>query len=137
MGRSRRIWCRPSIIFWVRCGVGSSLDPETLEVRSAEALEEAQEEESASHASVTKPSPSPLLPEMKDELVVTNSIRALSPRIVAVHGPTGTGKSTVFPLAVAHWTYKRTSLKPGLTSVHSPEELQHENCAIVSERIEK
>ena len=46
---------------------------------------------------------------------MTNSIRALSPRIVAVHGPTGIGKSTAFPLAVAHWTYKTAKMRPGLT----------------------
>ena len=44
------------------------------------------------------------LPEMKDGQIVRNSIKALSPRIVAVHGPIGAGKSTVFPLAVTHWT---------------------------------
>ena len=39
------------------------------------------------------PPPPEYLPEMKDELIVRNSIKALSPRIVAVHGPMGTGKS--------------------------------------------
>ena len=39
----------------------------------------------------------------------------LSPRIVAVHGPTGTGKSTAFPLAITHWTEHAEGLKPGLT----------------------
>ena len=28
----------------------------------------------------------------------------VNPRIVAVHSPTGTGKSSVFPLAIARWT---------------------------------
>ena len=50
------------------------------------------------------PPPPEYLPEMKDEQIVKNTIKALSPRIVAVHGPTGTGKSTVFPLAIPHWT---------------------------------
>ena len=36
------------------------------------------------------PPPPEYLPEMKDEAIVKNTIRALSPRIVAVHGPTGT-----------------------------------------------
>ena len=56
---------------------------------------------SSSSAGVAVPPPPPLTPGMKDELAVSNSIRVLSPRIVAVLGPTGTGKSTVFPLAVA------------------------------------
>ena len=67
-----------------------------------------------------QPPTSPLLPEMEDELAITNSIRALSPQIVAVHGPTGTGKPTVFPLAVAHWTYKNAVIKPGLTVCAQP-----------------
>ena len=41
---------------------------------------------------------------LEDEQIVKNTIKALSPRIVAVHGPTGTGKFTVFPLAITHWT---------------------------------
>ena len=49
------------------------------------------------------PAPPDYLPEMEDELIVKNTVKALSPRIVAVHGPTGTGKSTVFPLAITHW----------------------------------
>ena len=48
------------------------------------------------------PPPPEYLPEMKDEAIVKNTIQALSPRIVAVHGPTGTGKSTAFPLAITH-----------------------------------
>ena len=39
------------------------------------------------------PPPPEYLPIMKDEQIVRNSSKALSPRIVAVHGPTGTGKS--------------------------------------------
>ena len=39
------------------------------------------------------PPPPEYLPEMKDEQIVKNTIKAISPRIVAVHGPTGTGKS--------------------------------------------
>ena len=37
---------------------------------------------------------------MKDAVIVKHAIQALSPRIIAAHGPTGTGKSTVFPLAI-------------------------------------
>ena len=50
------------------------------------------------------PPPREYLPQMKDAAIVKNTIQALSPRIVAVHGPTGIGKSTVFPLAITHWT---------------------------------
>ena len=57
---------------------------------------------------------------MKDAEIVKNAIRALSPRIVAVHGPTGTGKSTVFPLAIAHWTEKVEGLALGLTLCAQP-----------------
>ena len=55
-----------------------------------------------------------------DEQIVRNSIKALSPRIVAVHGPTGTGKSTVFPLAVTHWTDHAKWLQSGLTICAQP-----------------
>ena len=61
------------------------------------------------------PPPPEYLPEMKDDLIVKNTIQALSPRIVAVHGPTGTGKSTVFPLAITPWTEQAKGLQSGLT----------------------
>ena len=35
------------------------------------------------------PPPPEYPPDMKDTIAITNSIHALSPRIVAVHGPTG------------------------------------------------
>ena len=57
---------------------------------------------------------------MADELIVKNTVKALSPRIVAVHGPTGTGKSTVFPLAIAHWAEQKEGLKSGLTLCAQP-----------------
>ena len=66
------------------------------------------------------PPPPEYLPEMKDEQIVKNSIKALSPRIVAVHGPTGTGKSTVFPLAITHWTMQAKELQSGLTICAQP-----------------
>ena len=69
---------------------------------------------------------------MKDAIAVTGSVRALSPQIVAVHGPTGTGKSTVFPLAVAHWTYTT----PGVKSVRSQDESWLESFAAVCGRVE-
>ena len=66
------------------------------------------------------PPPPEYLPEMKDDLIVKNTIYALSPRIVAVHGPTGTGKSTVFPLAITHWTEQAKGLQSGLTICAQP-----------------
>ena len=80
---------------------------------------------SASSSVRTKPAPGvppppDYLPEMADELIVKNTVKALSPRIVAVHGPTGTGKSTVFPLAIAHWAEQTEGLKPGLTLCAQP-----------------
>ena len=56
---------------------------------------------------------------MKDALIVTRTIQALSPRIVAVHGP-GTGKSTVFPLAITQWTEHVEGLTPGLAVCAQP-----------------
>ena len=56
-----------------------------------------------------------IFPTMKDAAIVKNTIQALSPRVVAVHGPTGTGKSTVFPLAITHSTEHVEGLTPGLT----------------------
>ena len=71
---------------------------------------------------------------MEDELAVTNSIRGLSPQIVAFHGPTGIGKATVFPLAVAHWTYRIAGIKPGLTVCAQPRRiLARELCNRVRE----
>ena len=64
--------------------------------------------------------PPEYLPEMKDEAIVKNTIKALSPRIVAVHGPTGTGKSTVFPLAITHWSEQVEGLQQGLTICAQP-----------------
>ena len=66
------------------------------------------------------PPPPKYLPEMKDALIVKNTIKALSPRIVAVHGPTGTGKYTVFPIAITHWTECAKGLPSGLTICAQP-----------------
>ena len=57
------------------------------------------------------PPPPDYLPEMEDEPIVKNTVEALSPRIVAVHGPTKTGKSTVFPLAITHWAERTEGLR--------------------------
>ena len=66
------------------------------------------------------PPPPEYLPAMKAEQIVKNTIKALSPRIVAVHGPTGTGKFTVFPLAITHWTEYAKGLQSGLTICAQP-----------------
>ena len=66
------------------------------------------------------PPPPEYLPETKDAVIVKNTIQASSPRIVAVHGPTGTGISTVFPLAITHWTEHVEGLTPGLTICAQP-----------------
>ena len=65
------------------------------------------------------PEPTEYLPEMKDAVIVKHTIQALSPRLVAAHGPTGTGKSTVFP-AITHWAEHAKGLKPGLTVCAQP-----------------
>ena len=57
---------------------------------------------------------------MKDAVIVKHTIQALSPRIIAAHGPTGTGKSTVFPLAITHWSEEAEGLTPGLTVCAQP-----------------
>ena len=78
------------------------------------------------------PPPPDYLPEMKDELIVKNTVKALSPRIVAVHGPTGTGKSTVFPLAIAHWAEQTEGLRQGLTLCAQPRRIL---CQQLCERV--
>ena len=42
---------------------------------------------------------------------------------VAVHGPTGTGKSTVFPIAITHWSEQVEGLRTGLTLCAQPRRL--------------
>ena len=70
----------------------------------------------------TTPPPA-YLPEMKEAEIIKNTIYALSPRIVAVHGPTGTGKSTVCPLAITHWAENAQGLKRGLTVCAQPRQI--------------
>ena len=109
------------------CGVGSdlpkdqggTLDPATHNIYGTSAPEEKRVKEPNLPSGLMPPSPPPLLPD-KDTTAVTNSIRALSPRIAAVHGPAGTGKSTVFRLAVAHWTCTAAGVKSGLTVCAQP-----------------
>ena len=71
---------------------------------------------------------------MEDELIVKNTVKALSPRIVAVHGPTGTGKSTVFPLAITHWAEQAEGLRSGLTLCAQPRRIL---CQQLCERVRK
>ena len=66
------------------------------------------------------PEPPEYLPEMKDAIIVKHTIQALSPRIIAVHGATGTGKSTVYPLGITHWTEHAEGLTPGLSVCAQP-----------------
>ena len=118
-------WFEPASRF------GGALDPKTFQVSGASGpkgldvrMEDPEctqkEESSASTAGVIVPAPPSLTPEMKDELAVTTGLRALSPRIVAVHGRMGTGKSTMFPLAVAHGTYTKANMISGLTICAQP-----------------
>ena len=78
------------------------------------------------------PPPPDYLPEMEDELIVKNTVKALSPRIVAVHGPTGTGKSTVFPLAITQWADQTQGLRQGLTLCAQPRRIL---CQQLCERV--
>ena len=64
--------------------------------------------------------PSLQFPESVDIEAVGASISALSLQIVAVHGPTGIGKSIAIPLAVAHWTYQLGDALPGPTMCAQP-----------------
>ena len=94
-------------------GQGGTLDMTTLTIAGAIAFTSMVDD---NHQPGVPPPPE-YLPELKDELIVKNTVKALSPRIVAVHGPTGTGKSTVFPLAITHWSDHAEGLKPGLNAL--------------------
>ena len=113
--RAQRERPRPFADLATPVGQGGTLDTKTFAIIGAV----------ASMSVKTKPPPGvppppDYLPEMEDELIVKNTVKALSPRIVAVHGPTGTGKSTVFPLAITHWAERTEGLKPGLTLCAQP-----------------
>ena len=95
-------------------GKGGTLDLDTLTIVGAFAPDKPVDRAPG------VPPPPEYLPEMKDEQIVRNSIKALSPRIVAVHGPAGTGKSTVFPLAITQWTDQTKELQTGLTICAQP-----------------
>ena len=108
------------------CGVGSdtsgTLDMNTYKIGGAPAPVREVSPESAQECQPSPGTPGPpeYLPEMKDAEIMKNTIHALSPRIVAVHGPTATGKSTVFPLAITHWAEHAEGLKRGLTVCAQP-----------------
>ena len=111
------------------CGVGSdllksqggTLGPVTFYVEGAPAPVIVQDEEPSSPSKPKPPPAPPLLPDMNNSIAIKSSIHAQSPRIVAVHGPTGTGKSTVHPLAVVHWTEStQEGFKSGLTICAQP-----------------
>ena len=100
---------------------GGTLDLNTYKIVGApeplrEVFPESAEQCQPSHETPGAPE---YLSEMKDAVIIQNTIHALSPRIVAVHGPTGTGKSTVFP-AIAHWAKHAQGLKRGLTVCAQP-----------------
>ena len=108
-------------------GQGGTLDTVTLTIRGANAPMSVK-----TPPPPGVPPPPDYLPEMEDELIVKNTVKALSPRIVAVHGPTGTGKSTVFPLAIAHWAEKVEGLRQGLTLCAQPRRIL---CQQLCERV--
>ena len=64
-------------------GQGGTLDMETFTIVGATAPPKAK-----TPPKPGVPPPPEYLPEMKDEQIVKNTIKALSPRIVAGHGPT-------------------------------------------------
>ena len=126
-----RHWKTLVVVWGLTCQreVGT-LDPVLLKVHVAPAPRVAQDH-GASALTVAQvegpripgqlvPPPPEYLPDMKDTIAITNRIHALSPMNVAVHGPTGIGKSAVFPLAVAHWAFVTPRLKPGLTVCAQP-----------------
>ena len=88
-----------TLLLHSKCGIGSDTPVEeggTLDLKTLTIVGAIAPPKPFIPAPGTPPPPE-YLPEMKDEQIVKNTIKALSPRIIAVHGPTGTGKSTVFP----------------------------------------
>ena len=118
-----------------QCGIGSdtpvgqggTLDTRTYKIVGANAPESVKTPRPPG-----VPAPPAYLPEMEDDLIVKNTVKALSPRIVAVHGPTGTGKSTVFPLAITQWADQTKGLRPGLTLCAQPRRIL---CQQLCERV--
>ena len=108
-------------------GQGGTLDTKTYEIRDANTPTKVKAPRPPG-----VPPPPDYLPEMEDALIVKNTVKALSPRIVAVHGPTGTGKSTVFPLAITQWTEQTKGLRSGLTLCAQPRRIL---CQQLCERV--
>ena len=108
-------------------GQGGTLDTKTYEIKDANAPMRVKAPRPPG-----VPAPPDYLPEMEDALIVKNTVKALSPRIVAVHGPTGTGKSTVFPLAITQWTEQTKGLRSGLTLCAQPRRIL---CQQLCERV--
>ena len=98
-------------------GQGGTLDMKTFKIVGAPApIREVNPDPTVpSYPAPGIPEPPDYLPEMKDAVIVKHTIQALSPRIIAVHGPTRTGKSTVFRIAITHWAEHAEGLKQGLT----------------------
>ena len=108
-------------------GQGGTLDTKTYEIKDANTPMRVKAPRPPG-----VPAPPDYLPEMEDALIVKNTVKALSPRIVAVHGPTGTGKSTVFPLAITQWTEQTKGLRSGLTLCAQPRRIL---CQQLCERV--
>ena len=98
-------------------GQGGTLDMKSFTIAGAPApVREANPDPTVlSYPAPGVPEPPEYLPEMKDAIVVKPTIQALSPRIIADHGPTGT-----FPLAITHCTEHAEGLTPGLTVCAQP-----------------
>ena len=97
-------------------GKGGTLDLKTLTIVGAVAPDKPLK------LAPGVPPPPEYPPEMKDEQIVKNSIKALSPRIVAVHGPTGTGKSTVFSTCYHSLDHASKRVAVGIDHLRSTKE---------------
>ena len=91
-----------------KCGIGSDTPVEeggTLDLKTLTIVGAVAPPKPFIPAPGVPPSPE-YLPEMKDEQIVKKN--------------TGTGKSTVFPLAITHWTDNAKGLQSGLTICAQP-----------------
>ena len=73
------------------------------------------------------PPPPDYLPEMEDDLIVKNTVKALSPRIVAVHGDW-----EVNGISTCHYAMGRSGLRSGLTLCAQPRRIL---CQQLCERV--
>ena len=117
-------------------GEGGSLDPKRLKICGAAAPKEEHVKETIFSNSVSPPPPS-VLPEMEDALAVTSSIRALSPRIVAVHVQQEQGSPLCFHLLLPIGPTPQQELSQASLSVHSRDESLLGNYATTCGRIER